>query len=63
MHLNPFEGDIDFSSMVSALKQIKYDGFLTLESILRGGENLTEQDVKVFLDKSYQAVDKLNKMF
>ena len=63
LHLNPFEGDIDFSSMVSALKQIKYDGFLTLESILKGGENLTEQDVKIFLEKSYQAVDKLNKMF
>lgn len=63
LHQIPFDGKIDFSSVVNSLKQINYNGFITLESIFKNIDNATEKDLAEFLDKNYLATKKLQEMF
>ena len=63
LHQIPFEGSIDYAPIMSALKQVGYDGFLTLESIKKDIKDKPESDTALFLKNSYESALKLEKMF
>lgn len=61
-HQIPFSMNIDFTSVINALKEINYDGYLTLEasSYL---DNFSKEKVPEGVKDLYNAVEKLRIMF
>ncbi len=61
-HQIPFSMDIDFTPVINALKEINYDGYLTLEasSYL---DNFSKEKVPEGVKDLYNAVEKLRIMF
>ncbi len=61
-HQIPFSMNIDFKSIVTALKAVEYSGYLTLEADRYLAE-YTKENVFDGVKKLYESVDKLRKMF
>ena len=61
-HQVPFSMNIDFVAIVDALKEIGYDGYLTLEAS-RYLNDFEEKDILYGVKKLYNAVEKLRCMF
>ena len=61
-HQIPFSMNIDFTSVINALKEVNYDGYLTLEasSYL---DNFSKEKVPEGVKDLYNAVEKLRIMF
>ena len=59
LHLLPFDGDIDYKTMMEKLEAIDYRGSLMLEVVLKDYPNLTAEE---FVKTAYERVKKLSEI-